>query len=147
MTGFFSHSEKLFCSFDFVSCEGLDARVHHFKTKERREKDAAQVRFESAISRSPSTPQPPFQIQCLNLLTFCSLKLTFQETEEFLSNLVVSGTVEAKMDRLAGIVQFAQHKDPSDILNDWAANLSQLMMLVNKTNHLINKEEMVHVLH
>lgn len=70
-----------------------------------------------------------------------------QETEEFLSNLVVSGTVEAKMDRLAGIVQFVQHKDPSDILNDWAANLSQLMGLVNKTNHLINKEEMVHLIH
>ena len=83
---------------------------------------------------------------------FCALHFNylyylFQETEEFLSNLVVSGTVEAKMDRLAGIVQFAQHKDPSDILNDWAANLSQLMSLVNKTNHLINKEEMVHVLH
>ncbi|KAK7507802.1 hypothetical protein BaRGS_00000767 [Batillaria attramentaria] len=75
------------------------------------------------------------------------LDLSDAETEEFLSNLVVSGTVEAKMDRLAGIVQFVQHKDPSDILNDWAANLSQLMGLVNKTNHLINKEEMVHLIH
>ncbi|KAK7113343.1 26S proteasome non-ATPase regulatory subunit 12-like [Littorina saxatilis] len=75
------------------------------------------------------------------------LDLTDGETEEFLSNLVVSGTVEAKMDRLAGVVQFVQHKDPGDILNDWAANLAQLMSLVNKTNHLINKEEMVHVLH
>ena len=70
-----------------------------------------------------------------------------QETEEFLSNLVVNGTVSAKMDRLAGVVQFTQHKDPADILNEWAASLSQLMSLVNKTNHLINKEEMVHILH
>lgn len=53
----------------------------------------------------------------------------------------------AKMDRLAGVVQFAQHKDPSDILNDWAASLGQLMGLLNKTNHLINKEEMIHFLH
>ncbi|PVD34828.1 hypothetical protein C0Q70_06107 [Pomacea canaliculata] len=69
------------------------------------------------------------------------------ETEEFLSTLVVGGTVAAKMDRLAGVVQFAQHKDPSDILNDWAASLGQLMGLLNKTNHLINKEEMIHFLH
>lgn len=75
------------------------------------------------------------------------LDLTDGETEDFLSTLVVSKTVEAKMDRLAGVVQFMQHKDPSDILNDWAASLTQLMALVNKTNHLINKEEMVHVLH
>ncbi|KAL8566124.1 26S proteasome non-ATPase regulatory subunit 12 [Nucella lapillus] len=75
------------------------------------------------------------------------LDLTDGETEEFLSGLVVNGTVGAKVDRLAGVVQFTQHKDPSDVLNDWAAKLSQLMSLVNKTNHLINKEEMIHVLH
>ncbi|XP_025086548.1 26S proteasome non-ATPase regulatory subunit 12-like [Pomacea canaliculata] len=75
------------------------------------------------------------------------LDLADSETEEFLSTLVVGGTVAAKMDRLAGVVQFAQHKDPSDILNDWAASLGQLMGLLNKTNHLINKEEMIHFLH
>ena len=51
------------------------------------------------------------------------------------------------MDRLDGIINFRQHKDPNSILNDWSHNISTLMQLVNKTNHLITKEEMVHKLH
>lgn len=74
------------------------------------------------------------------------LDLTEAEIEEFLSNLVVSKTVQAKIDRLEGIVNFTQQKDPNDILNDWAHNINTLMNLVNKTNHLITKEEMVHKL-
>lgn len=70
----------------------------------------------------------------------------FQEIEEFLSNLVVNKTIQAKIDRLAGIVNFTQQKDPNDILNDWSFNINTLMSLVNKTNHLITKEEMVHKL-
>lgn len=75
------------------------------------------------------------------------LDLSEDETEEFLSNLVVNKTVQAKMDRLDGIINFRQHKDPNSILNDWSHNISTLMNLVNKTNHLITKEEMVHKLH
>lgn len=74
--------------------------------------------------------------------TFC----TFQEIEEFLSNLVVDKTIQAKIDRLEGIVNFTQQKDPNDILNDWSFNINTLMQLVNKTTHLITKEEMVHKL-
>ncbi|KAG1683013.1 26S proteasome non-ATPase regulatory subunit 12 [Nymphon striatum] len=72
------------------------------------------------------------------------LSLTIQETEEFLSNLVVNKTVRAKTDRLIGVIDFTQHKDPNDVLNDWSHNVNALMQLVNKTTHLINKEEMVH---
>ncbi|XP_060521588.1 26S proteasome non-ATPase regulatory subunit 12 [Cylas formicarius] len=72
------------------------------------------------------------------------LDLSPAETEEFLSSMVVSKTVVAKTDRPAGVVHFQQSKDPSDILNDWAQDLSSLMQLVNKTTHLINKEECVH---
>lgn len=75
------------------------------------------------------------------------LDLAEAETEEFLSNLVVSKTVQAKIDRLDGIINFQQQKDPNDILNDWSHNINSLMQLVNKTNHLITKEEMVHKLH
>ncbi|GAB1600228.1 26S proteasome non-ATPase regulatory subunit 12-like [Argonauta hians] len=75
------------------------------------------------------------------------LDLSEDETEEFLSNLVVNKTVQAKMDRLDGIINFRQHKDPNNILNDWSSNICRLMQLVNKTNHLITKEEMVHKLH
>ncbi|XP_050393713.1 26S proteasome non-ATPase regulatory subunit 12 [Patella vulgata] len=72
------------------------------------------------------------------------LDQTEAETEEFLSSLVVKKTIQAKIDRLEGIINFSQHKDPNEILNDWAHNLNELMLLVNKTDHLINKEEMVH---
>ncbi|KAJ8978077.1 hypothetical protein NQ317_000635 [Molorchus minor] len=72
------------------------------------------------------------------------LDLSPAETEEFLSQMVVSKSVQAKTDRPAGVVHFQQIKDPSDTLNDWAHDLSQLMQLVNKTTHLINKEECVH---
>lgn len=72
------------------------------------------------------------------------LDLNVKETEEFLSNLVVNKTVQAKTDRLAGIVNFSQHKDPNEVLNEWSHNISSLMQLVNKATHLINKEEMIH---
>jgi len=72
------------------------------------------------------------------------LELTEAETEEFLSQMVVSGKVQAKTDRLEGIVSFIKTKDPTDILTEWSNGISSLMMLVTKTTHLINKEEMVH---
>lgn len=72
------------------------------------------------------------------------LDLTENETEEFLSALVVNKTVQAKTDRLAKIVNFSQHKNPNTVLNDWAHNVGKLMQLVSKTTHLINKEEMIH---
>lgn len=72
------------------------------------------------------------------------LDLTVGETEDFLSSLVESKSVQAKTDRPAGVVYFTNKKDPNDVLNDWSNNLSSLMQLVNKTTHLINKEECVH---
>ncbi|KAM6119035.1 26S proteasome non-ATPase regulatory subunit 12 isoform 4-T4 [Phoenicopterus ruber ruber] len=66
------------------------------------------------------------------------------ESEEFLSNLVVNKTIFAKVDRLAGIINFQRPKDPNNILNDWSHKLNSLMALVNKTTHLIAKEEMIH---
>jgi len=74
------------------------------------------------------------------------LDLKEAEAEEFLSNLVSKKTVFAKVDRLDGIVQFAATQDPNEILNEWSNSLSSLMALVNKTTHLINKEEMIHQL-
>lgn len=71
------------------------------------------------------------------------LDLSEGETEEFLSSLVVKKTVQAKIDRLVGTVNFERPKDPNDVLNDWSHNINTLMNLVNKTTHLITKEEMV----
>lgn len=67
-----------------------------------------------------------------------------QESEEFLCQLVVSGTVVARMDRLEGVVNFGTTPEHSQLLNTWSDSLHHLMALVNKTTHLINKEEMVH---
>ncbi|XP_057376771.1 26S proteasome non-ATPase regulatory subunit 12-like [Daphnia carinata] len=74
------------------------------------------------------------------------LDLSVEETEEFLSNLVSSKTVTAKVDRLDGVVHFqtSQTQDVNAVLNSWSSGLASLMDLVTKTNHLINREEMVH---
>lgn len=74
------------------------------------------------------------------------LDLSAEETEDFLSNLVSSKTVTAKVDRLDGVVHFqtSQTHDVNAVLNNWASGLASLMDLVTKTNHLINREEMVH---
>nr|CAD7204954.1 unnamed protein product [Timema douglasi] len=67
-----------------------------------------------------------------------------QETEEILSQLVVSKAVTARTDRPAGVVSFTHSQDPGAVLTQWSEQLSSLMQLVNRTTHLINKEEMVH---
>ncbi|XP_035630147.1 26S proteasome non-ATPase regulatory subunit 12-like [Oncorhynchus keta] len=72
------------------------------------------------------------------------LDLSIDESEEFLSNLVVNKTIYAKVDRLAGIINFQRPKHPNDLLNDWSHKRNSLMSLVNKTTHLIAKEEMIH---
>jgi len=72
------------------------------------------------------------------------LDLSESDTEEFLSKLVVDKTIVAKIDRLEGVVSFSRTKDPNTVLNTWATRVADLMTLVHRTNHLINKEQMVH---
>ncbi|KAJ1974143.1 proteasome regulatory particle subunit [Dimargaris verticillata] len=72
------------------------------------------------------------------------LDLGGPEVEEHLSKLVVAKTIYAKIDRPAGIVTFMPPKDANEQLNQWNANVSSLLHLVDKTTHLISKEEMVH---
>jgi len=74
------------------------------------------------------------------------LDLSIEESERFLSDLVTKKTVFAKIDRPAGIVVFRPPKDSSDTLNEWSRDVSELMNLLNKTTHLITKEQMVHQL-
>jgi len=73
------------------------------------------------------------------------LALSEEKAEDSLSEMVVSGAVTAKSDRLEGIIDFRdQNQDPLEALNQWSTNTNKLMDLVMKTTHLINKEEMVH---
>ncbi|KAJ3194005.1 26S proteasome non-ATPase regulatory subunit 12 [Irineochytrium annulatum] len=63
------------------------------------------------------------------------LDLPDKEAEEFLSKLVVSKTIYAKIDRPSGVVSFIPRKDPNTILNDWSRNINSLLDLINKTWH------------
>jgi 26S proteasome regulatory subunit N5 len=47
------------------------------------------------------------------------------------------------MDRLAGIVSFEAKKNTNEVLNEWSRTIVDVLDLLVKTNHLINKEEMV----
>ena len=67
-----------------------------------------------------------------------------QEAEKYLSEMVVSKALIAKIDRPSGIVCFQIAKDSNEILNSWAVNLEKLLDLVEKSCHQIHKETMVH---
>lgn len=72
------------------------------------------------------------------------LNLPSNRCEEYLSKLANSDTIRVKIDRPAEIIYFTVKKSASDVLNAWSKDVSQLMSLVNKTCHLINKEECIH---
>jgi 26S proteasome regulatory subunit N5 len=74
------------------------------------------------------------------------LLLSQDKAEEFLSELVSSKQLFARIDRPAGIVTFVPKETPSTTLNAWAHDVSSLMSLIDETCHLINKENMVHKL-
>lgn len=69
------------------------------------------------------------------------LDLDELQTEEFLAKLVNNGTLKVKIDRPSGVIYFTEKKSQSEVLNDWATGLNELMACVNKTTHLIQKEE------
>jgi len=60
------------------------------------------------------------------------LDLTPQQAEEVLSRLVVSGTVWARIDRPAGIINFRQARSAEDAMNDWSSDMQKLLSLVEK---------------
>lgn len=68
------------------------------------------------------------------------LDLSEADTEEFLSKLVVSKTIYARVDRPAGVISFQVKKDANQVLNDWSSDINSLLNLVEKTCHLISKE-------
>jgi len=72
------------------------------------------------------------------------LDLPATDAEEFLSRLVVDKTIYAKIDRPAGIINFVPSQTPEALLNSWSRNVNSLLNLMEKTTHLITKEEMVH---
>ena len=71
------------------------------------------------------------------------LSLTTPETEKHLSNMVSSGALYAKIDRPKDIVRFAKKRCEEEVLSDWAADIKELLGLVEETTYLIQKENMV----
>jgi 26S proteasome regulatory subunit N5 len=71
------------------------------------------------------------------------LDLTDEETEKYISELVTSKTVYAKIDRPAQVVSFAKPRDADDILNEWSHNMKSLLGHLERIDHLITKEEMM----
>lgn len=72
------------------------------------------------------------------------LHLSEDDTESFISKMVQNKTINAKIDRIDGVVSFRQTKSKNELLNDWHADIASVLRLVEKTNLLIHKERMVH---
>jgi len=71
------------------------------------------------------------------------LDLPEDETEKYISELVTSKTIYAKIDRPARIVSFAKPRDADDVLNEWSGSMKSLLGLLERIDHLITKEEMM----
>jgi 26S proteasome regulatory subunit N5 len=68
------------------------------------------------------------------------LDLSDDETEKYISELVVSKTIYAKIDRPARLVSFNKPKDADDVLNEWSGNMKSLLGLLELCDHQISKE-------
>lgn len=71
------------------------------------------------------------------------LDLNEDETEKYISDLVTSKTIYAKIDRPARVINFAKPRDADDVLNEWSSDMKNLLDLLERIDHLITKEEMM----
>ena len=83
-------------------------------------------------------------IKVSRLATF--LQLPDDETERYVSQMVTSKLMPlfARIDRPAGVISFTPQKSANDHLTEWAGDISTLLNLVEKTCHVIDKEETMH---
>ena len=70
--------------------------------------------------------------------------LTMEKMEEQLCEMVTKKQVYARIDRPAGIITFQAQQTANEMLNDWSGNIAELLDKLEKTCHLIHKENMVH---
>ncbi|KAK3702110.1 proteasome regulatory particle subunit [Vermiconidia calcicola] len=71
------------------------------------------------------------------------LDLSARETEKYISDLVTSKTIYARIDRPSQIVSFEKKRDADEVLNEWSGNMKSLLGLLERIDHLITKEEMM----
>ncbi|PPQ67116.1 hypothetical protein CVT25_005717 [Psilocybe cyanescens] len=72
------------------------------------------------------------RIRLARLTKFLDLE-TAKDTEDILTRLVNSGTIWAKVDRPAGIINFRTKRSAEDVMNDWSSDMQKLLGLVEKT--------------
>jgi 26S proteasome regulatory subunit N5 len=77
------------------------------------------------------------RIRMDRLTTF--LDLSEEESEKYLSEMVTSGAIYARIDRPAKTISFEKPKDANDVLNEWSGNIHNLLGLCEKLGHLITK--------
>ena len=75
----------------------------------------------------------------------CACVATVQQAETFLSEMVTTKMVYARIDRPNGIVSFQRPLDANATLTEWSSDIGELLKLVETSCHLINKERMVHM--
>jgi len=62
--------------------------------------------------------------------------------ESEISTMVSSGSLYCKVDRPADIIRFSPTQTPEAVLTSWASDIDKLLGLVERTTHLIQKENM-----
>mmetsp|Transcript_2112 Transcript_2112/g.3017 ORF Transcript_2112/g.3017 Transcript_2112/m.3017 type:complete len:486 (+) Transcript_2112:35-1492(+) len=72
------------------------------------------------------------------------LELDLDESEKHLSRLVVNKNVYARINRPGGLITFRKPQLAPEELNKWSSNVSELLGLLEKTSHLIQRENMVY---
>jgi 26S proteasome regulatory subunit N5 len=72
------------------------------------------------------------------------VELPVGEAEEFLCDMVTAKQLYAKIDRPAGVVVFKKAASADELLNGWSNDITALLNLVEKSCHLIYKENIAH---
>ena len=70
------------------------------------------------------------------------LDLDAQRCEDYLSEMVSSKQLYAKIDRPTGIVSFVRPSEHAEPVNAWSSDIEQLLQEIEHTCHLINKVTM-----
>lgn len=72
------------------------------------------------------------------------LKISVDELEQHIIDLVFAEEFYARIDRPAGIVTFKKQKKVSEVADEFSDNIAQVCKLVDKANSLIEKERQFH---
>lgn len=68
------------------------------------------------------------------------LDLSTEQAEDALAELVVKGTIHARIDRPSKMIDFEMRVSDADVLNNWSNDMSKLLSTVEKVSHLVEKE-------